>query len=144
MNAPLTLSPGLREGADYPSPVTRVLAFGYFDGPTEGVLQVGPDGEVYRFVMIDELPGQGADDTDLRSFALSPLAAESLDALVGVLAEALSPSLPPNWSLWVPVWRFPSPAIQKDVESRVDHLLGPAGPAVWQVRPTTCSAYCGA
>jgi hypothetical protein len=133
MNAPLTLPGGLREGTDVPSPFTHVLAFGYYDGPTEGVLRVGPSGEVYRFVMTDELPPQGADETDLRTFTLSPLPPDTLDTLLGVLVRALAPTFEPGWALWVPVWRFDSPAIQQEVESRVDQLLAPAGPAAWEV-----------
>jgi hypothetical protein len=30
-----------REGANYLSPVQRILAFGYYDGPTDGVLLCG-------------------------------------------------------------------------------------------------------
>ncbi|HKI37454.1 MAG TPA: hypothetical protein VKA46_36705 [Gemmataceae bacterium] len=133
MNAPLTVNLGFREGSDYPSPVTRVLALGYYDGPTEGVLQVGPSGGVYRFAMTDEFPGEGTNDTDLRSFTLSPLPPGSLDALVDLLAKALALSLLPDWSVWVPVWRFPSSAIQKEVEGQVDGLLQLTGPPVWQV-----------
>jgi hypothetical protein len=129
MNAPLTVGPGLREGNNYPSPVTRVLVLGYYDGPTEGVLQVGPSGEVYRFAMIEEIPGQGKNDTDLRSFALSPLPPDSLEAI----AATLSPFIAPQWPLWVPVWHFPSPESQRDVEGRVDRVLELAGPVAWQV-----------
>jgi hypothetical protein len=129
MNVPLTISPSLREGTDLPSPITRALAFGYHDGPTEGVLQVGQSGEVYRFTLSGELRGKGRDDTDLRVFALAPLPRDALE----VLAAVLAPHFTPNWPLWVPVWRFPNKAAQEEVEQRIDDILQQAGPVKWHV-----------
>ena len=50
MNTPLP-GPHLHEGRHFPSPVERILALGYYDGPTEGVLRCGT-GEVYRFGLL--------------------------------------------------------------------------------------------
>jgi hypothetical protein len=40
MNNQLTSSASWRGGENYPSPVQKVLAFGYYDGPTEGFCNV--------------------------------------------------------------------------------------------------------
>ena len=41
----------LHEGRNYPSPVQKILALGYYDGPTEGVLLSAPD-RVYQFLYV--------------------------------------------------------------------------------------------
>src|SRR5262245_10767151 len=70
MNTPLPICPGLREGNNYPSPVTRVLALGYYDGPTNGVLQCGDGGPVCKFNLI-EGPFSTEDGLwDMRVFAV--------------------------------------------------------------------------
>lgn len=77
------ISPNLswREGANYPSPVQKMLTFGWYDGPTDGVLQCR-DGRVYRFDILAWEPAT----QDLRVFALFPMTAiawERLTALCG-------------------------------------------------------------
>jgi hypothetical protein len=119
----------LRAGNDYPSPITRILALGYYDGPTEGVLQVGDQGRIYRFTLIEEFPGGGEEGTDLRLFGLSPLPPGAL----GELTTILSPYAEPKWPVWVPLWRFPSDSIRREVEERIDRVLALAGPVQWQV-----------
>jgi hypothetical protein len=119
----------LRVGSNYPSPITRILALGYSDGPTEGVLQVGDQGEVYRFAVVDQFPGQGDEGTDLRLFGLFPLPPGALGELVTILA----PHAEPRWPVWVPLWRFPSDSIRREVEERVDRVLALAGPVQWQI-----------
>jgi hypothetical protein len=122
----------LRVGENCPSPITRVLALGYTDGPTEGVLQFGEGGPVFRFSLIDEVREAAPDRDDLRLFGLSGLPVGTLDELT----KLLSPYLEPRWPVWVPVWRFPTEEIQNDIEGRVDSLLGPGGPVVWLLSAT--------
>lgn len=76
-------SPNLswHEGANYPSPVQKILTFGYYDGPTDGVMQCG-DGRVYRFDLLAWEPRT----QDLRVFGLFPMGPatwEQLTALYG-------------------------------------------------------------
>ena len=114
-------------GVNSPSPVTRVLILGYYDGATDGVLQLGDGERIYRFAMPPE--GDSAEETDGREFHLRPLPPESWDRLVAIIGEHIAPS----WPNWAPIWRFPSPEIQRDVELRVDAILDRAGVVEWQI-----------
>ena len=139
---PIDFQPGIND----PSPVTRVLILGYYDGPTNGVLRLGDGARIYRFDRTDEdgFPVS----TDGREFQLRPLPPESWDRLVAIIGE----HIPPSWPNWAPLWRFPSPEIQRDVESEVDAILDRAGGVEWEIAtygvgefgrviatPSTCS-----
>jgi hypothetical protein len=117
------------EGRHLPSPVSRVLAFGYSDGPTDGVLQVGEAGPIYRFALTADQPDLGE---DVRLFELASLPADTLDTLTTLL----SPYARPHWPTWVPRWMFPGPQVQADVEARVEEVLRQAGPVAWRVATT--------
>jgi hypothetical protein len=105
------------------------LVFGYYDGPTHGVLEVGGTGEVYRFELIDDQQDLGK---DVRLFELDPLPNDALNSLTSIL----SPYIKPAWPYWVVRWMFPSPEVQADVEAQVDEVLRQAGPVVWRVTTT--------
>lgn len=108
-------------------PVTRVLILAYYDGATDGVLQVGEDGPEYRFEMTDEQ--RNPDGLDVRTFDLRPLPAGSLDRV----AAALAPYHPARWPVWAPLWTFPSDVDRQAVERAVDEVLAGAGPPEWAV-----------
>jgi hypothetical protein len=120
-------SADLRRGVNDPSPVTRVLILGYQDGATDGVLQLGDGGPVYRFEMTGER--HNPDGCDERTFDLRPLPTGALDRLAGVLA----PYHAPRWPVWAPIWTFPSDDARSAAEAAVDAILAEAGPAVWAV-----------
>lgn len=52
-----------------PSPFTRILASGYYDGPTEGIVECGKCGRTFAFRMLawDE-------EQNVRAFGLAPVA----------------------------------------------------------------------
>ncbi len=129
MNAPKNGSPTLRQMENAPSPISRVIAFGYSDGPTEGVLQVGDGGEVYQFSLIDELEVGGSDSAEVRLFGLSRLPSQVFQKLVDVL----SPYSKPQWPVWVPVWRFPDDVIRQEVDRQVGALHEGPGAVAWLV-----------
>ncbi len=139
---PIDFQPGIND----PSPVTRVLILGYYDGATDGVLQLGEGERSYRFAMLQG--GESAEESDGREFQLRPLPPESWDRLVAIIGE----HIPPSWPNWAPLWRFPSPEIQCDVEAEVDAILDRAGGVEWEIAtygagefgrviatPSTCS-----
>jgi hypothetical protein len=64
------------------SPITQILALGYYDGPTNGLLRCGEDGRVYRFNLLDDDFEQ-----DIRIFSLAPIDSNAMARLV----KALSP-----------------------------------------------------
>src|SRR5262249_14377819 len=121
-----------REGANYPSPVTRVVALGYYDGPTQGVLQCGDDGPVYKFGLI-EGPFSADDGLwDMRVFAVAPLPGRALARLT----EAYSRFWAPRWPVWVPMWHFADPTDEQAMNRLSDEVLGQAGPTEWVI--ATC------
>ena len=66
MNPTETAPAEIREGTNDPSPIARVIALDWYDGPTDGVLQIGNDGPGYRFALLDVR--QSADEADVRAF----------------------------------------------------------------------------
>lgn len=114
--------PGLND----PSPVSRVIAFGYYDGATDGVLLLG-DGIGYRFDLAGET--HNPDRCDERRYTLRPLPAGSFEELAAVVGEHIEP----RWPAWVPVWTFPSDEVRQDVERRVDAILEQADGLRWHI-----------
>ena len=117
------------EGRDYPSPVTHVIGFGYYDGVTDGALKTA-DGSAYRFDMVGEVVNPNG--LDRRTFTLAPLPPGAFDAILAVL----EPHMAPRWPCWVPVWRFPGEDIQRKAEAEIDRHLATAGPPAWRVEAT--------
>jgi len=105
------------------SAVTRVLILGYYDGATNGVLQFGQEGPVYRFDWIDE--ARNADGYDVRTYELRPLPGDALEQLVAIL----KPYHQADWPMWCPLWTFPSEEARLAVEQAFDKILDAAGPA---------------
>ena len=120
----------IRVGRNDPSPVSRVLILGYYDGATDGVLQLGDDGPVYRFDWSDEV--HNPDGCDTRSYTLRPLAIDALDRLIAILADYHEP----QWPTWLPQWQFPTPEIQTDVTAQVDAILAQADEPEWKILAT--------
>ena len=125
----MPLSTTIHPGTNAPSPVSRVLILGFYDGATDGVLQLGDGGPVYRFDLCDE--EHNPEGCDTRSYILRPLADDALDRLTAILAEYHEP----KWPAWLPVWQFPTPQIQADVTARVDAILA-AGEPEWVITTT--------
>src|SRR4051812_4103582 len=96
MNDPIGASSGLREGRSYPSPFSRLLALGYYDGPTDGFLLDERGGQAFHFEMLDS-----DEEDNLRIYRLAPVPAEAVRALI----EALTRFEPPRVPSWVPGWR---------------------------------------
>lgn len=105
----------------------RMILLGYYDGPTEGVIQFA-DGRVFRFVMPDE-EEQLCRGWFPREYAFHPLPTDALDRLEAVLAEHLTPDRP----VWYVTWQFATPAIEREVDARVGSILAEAGPVEWLV-----------
>jgi hypothetical protein len=108
----------LHEGTHYPSPFTKVLALGYYDGPTEGLVQGGEGGPVYRFHML----AWDGETQDLRVFGLAPCPPDSLSRLAAV-CERYEPA---RWPVWVPSWH-------EGMEAETKQLLSEAGLVGWVV-----------
>lgn len=112
-------------GDNTPSPVSRVIAFDFYDGPTDGVLQLGSNGPVYRF---EPAPAE-TQSPDTRRFLLRRLPNDTLNRIVDLLAPYHSP----QWPCWCPIWIFPSQEIQRDVEEKLDRLLATSNDVEWEL-----------
>jgi hypothetical protein len=133
MTVPVTLSPAIHEGFDYPSPISRILVLGYYDGPTNGVLQCGEAGAVYKFDFVYDLVDGLSSPEDrlleLRVYSLAPLPAKALTEL----ASAYSRFWPPRWPVWVPIWHFGNKDDEEAMNRLTDQVLRQAGPVNWVV-----------
>jgi hypothetical protein len=116
MTAPM-MDRAILEGRDFPSPVCRILALGYYDGPTEGLLQCEA-GRVYRF----ELLAWDAETQDVRVFSLAPMPSVAFD----LLAERYAHHEKPRWPIWVPSW-------YEDPKEETAAILAQAGEVEWVI-----------
>jgi hypothetical protein len=107
---------------------SKILALGWYDGPTDGVAQCATCSAVYKFHMLDE-DRDWEDGQDVRIFSLAPLPAGALDKIVEVCPGAATA----GWPVWAPTWRFESDAQQKTAEDTVTRILDSAGPAQFVV-----------
>jgi hypothetical protein len=103
------------------SPFSKVLALGFYDGPTSGLLQCETCSAVYYFDMLD-----WDDDHEVRVFRLAPLPPNSLEECAAAFARTEAPQWP-VWVLWV---RTSPPAeVREAVDTEVQQILQEAGPA---------------
>ena len=106
---------------NYPSPVTHVLALGYYDGPTHGVLRCGGDGPVYKFDLLEGPFSTEDGGWDMRVFAMAPLPASAWAQLM----DACQRYWPPRWPVWVPIWHFPTAAEEEAMNRLTDQATCP-------------------
>src|SRR5437879_7678412 len=89
--------------------VRRLIAFGYIDGPTEGIIDLGRDLGSYCFkVTAMDL------ERELRAVVLMRLPDERFEVLAEMLSAAFGP---PKWPVWVPRWD--PQKIQSDIEAQI-------------------------
>ena len=113
----------------------RVIALGYYDGPTEGAIEF-KIGEVYRFTMPDE-DNQLASQSTVRRFELSPLPRDAIDRI----ATTLAPFCRPAWPVWFPQWNFPSREVEEAISTAVDSILSEAGPVEWHLATSSYDTF---
>lgn len=101
----------------YPSPVQKVLAVDYYDGPTYGVLQCGDD-STYRF----DLLAWEQETQDVRVFGLYPLPRPRWEQLIDLCSAYESP----HWPVWVFGWH-------EGIHQPIEDIFGQAGPVEWVV-----------
>ena len=101
------------------SPFAKMIALGYYDGPTAGIVQCRSCATAYKFdlLMWDEYQ-------DRRIFTLAELPPHALATIVNIL----SPYTSPTWPVWVPLWQFPAEADTNTVNSQIENMLQQAKP----------------
>src|SRR3954453_8191347 len=100
-----TSSNGVSEAGPSTLKVEKVLALGWYDGPTQGVLECS-DGRCYRFDMVSR---EESDHRDLIESRLSPASPADFKRLVSLLEQYQ----PAKWPIWVPSWSFPDSHIEQ-------------------------------
>ncbi len=111
-------------------PALRVLVLGYYDGATDGVIELGTD-NVYRFDLTEEVHlvvGRAE-----RTFTLRPLPANALDRIVAAIAPFHQE---PRWPAWYPLWTFPTDADRDRTTAEVDGILNEARNPVGRLTTT--------
>jgi hypothetical protein len=122
-----TLPMRLCEGHNEASAIGRVIALGYYDGPTHGLIELADAGSVYRFRLIDEC--QEWDEAKDRAYALFPMPDDSFERLV----EHLVPHMTPRWPVWMPLWRFATEEAHEAADAFVKQLTEHHAPLAWIV-----------
>jgi hypothetical protein len=79
-------------GVPAPSPFSRVIATGYYDGPTDGVVECRACSTLYSFRTLDWDSQQ-----DMRIFALAPIPGRSMSDFTCTGTEATRPT----WPVWI-------------------------------------------
>lgn len=100
------------------SPFTKIIALGFYDGPTSGIAQCEVCSAIYKFEMLD-----WDDEQEIRIFSLAPLASQAWNQMVNLLSKHEAP----KWPVWFPQWEFPSEAVHNSVDSESDKILARAG-----------------
>jgi len=103
--------------SDVKSPFSKIIALGFYDGPTSGIVQCEICSAIYKFEMLG-----WDDDQEVRIFSLAPLASAAWTRMVNLLSKHESP----KWPLWFPKWEFPSESVRNNVESETDKILASA------------------
>lgn len=85
---------------------------GYYDGPTDGIIDFGDDLGVYCFQAIAFDFNRGK-----RVLKLDRVRSEQLESILTSLSSALGP---PKWPFWVPMWNFSDESARRRVEAELD------------------------
>jgi hypothetical protein len=97
-------------------PFSKILALGFYDGPTSGVAECNNCGDTYCFEMLTEKFGEVQ---DIRIFSLSLLPRESFNEIV----DACLGTGEVQWPLWVPIWNFPVSDLKNKAEQQIKKAL---------------------
>ncbi len=105
----------------------RVIALGYYDGPTSGILQCGVCLAEYMFDMIDW--NQTEDGEDTRIFVLCPLPKGSFGEIVKFFPKGKCPSMP-VWVTWLQLCSDPKGA-ERCIKETSDRASPPEVVMAW-------------
>jgi hypothetical protein len=94
----------------------RTLVTGYYDGPTEGVIDFGDDVGIYCFKAVEF-----DFDREMRVLKLTRVFSErsEFESVLTTLSASLGP---PKWPVWVPIWEFSDESAKAVAESALDTL----------------------
>jgi hypothetical protein len=110
----------------------KVIALGWSDGPTSGLVQCDTCARVFRFEPLDYELNSAHDETDLYVFSLAPLPTEAFEQAMLILPGAAEA----RWPIWCPPWLFPSGADQVAADKRIANILAQAAAPEYVVAST--------
>lgn len=111
-----------------PSPLTKIIDFGYYDGPVSGVAWSEKCSLDLRF---DLLASDAADN--LRIYCLSTLPAGSFELLIRACATTEDGEPPEPWREWCPMWIFPTETVRAETERTVAAVRARATPPLFVI-----------
>lgn len=100
------------------SPFSKIIVFGYYDGPTSGIVQCRLCTTVYKIETLDWDNMQ-----DMRICSLALLQTPYFNQLVNLL----TPLGTPTWPVWVPIWKFESQEKEEILNRQVQEIVEKAG-----------------
>ena len=103
---------------DVPSPFSRIVATGFYDGPTDGLVECGACRSIYVFEKLD-----WDDQQDIRVFSLSPVVCDELDGLMESVVV---------YGGILPIWVVPAD-VPADFRRRLEVVMRSAAPAEFVV-----------
>src|SRR6516162_1530069 len=101
-----------------PSPFSRVVAFGFYDGILSGISECGACQREFLFDNLYENL-----DGPVRFFSLAPLTSGSVDRVIKAVGQYQSPI----WPIWVPMWTFPTSEIKESLDLMCREICRSAG-----------------
>jgi len=92
----------------------KTVVTGYYDGPTEGIIDFGDNAGAYCFktVAFDF-------DREMRVLKLARVSSDQLESVLTTLSSFLGP---PKWPFWVPIWTFNDESARAVAEGELDAL----------------------
>ncbi len=108
--------------------VSRVAAWDWYDGPTEGLLQCEDSITTFYFRMLEERIADN-DGDDVRIYGLYPSELELFNQFVAEVGA----HHPPRWPVWWPIWRFPNEEIAAADDRLMQSVIEDAGKLQWIV-----------
>jgi hypothetical protein len=115
----------LAENVTFPTPFSRMIVLGFYDGPTSGLVQCGSCSASYYFDMLD-----WDEDHEVRIFRLAALRERSFQNCVQIY-EAFEE---PRWPIWWPFSKTSPPeAMRPEFERQLANVLVEAKPPEWLV-----------
>ena len=92
---------------------SHVIALGYSDGPTQGLLRLQTGQDFWFDLVVEDI------DLDVRVFILRLLPADLFDSAVATIERFLGR---PRWPIWVPLWQFGENEESNLVEDQLDRI----------------------
>jgi hypothetical protein len=121
----MTTKTQLRAGEMAVPEGSRLLILDFYDGMTEGIIELGSSGPVLFLKMTgNELCGEV-----FRTFHVQELPEDSFEECVRILAEAQAP----KWPVWYPIWEFNDEETQHAVEAVFDKVLSQGRRTEWEL-----------